>query len=77
MSMYLLVAITVACHLALSSKCERFRDDMVNEQELRPRNDVWSHTPRVCGSLSTPDVSVLSKSVMGLKQSFDRGWVGG
>ena len=54
MSMYLLVAITVACHLALSSKRERFRDDMVNEQELRPRKDVWSHTPRVCGSLSTP-----------------------
>ena len=54
MSMYLLVAMTVACHLALSSKRERFRDDMVNEQELRPRNDVWSHTPRVCGSLSTP-----------------------
>ena len=52
--MYLLVAITVACHLALSSRRERFRDDMVNEQELRPRNDVWSHTPRVCGSLSTP-----------------------
>ena len=32
MSMYLLVAITVACHLALPSKRERFRDDMVNEQ---------------------------------------------
>ena len=44
MSMYLLVAMTVACHLALSSKRERFRDDMVNEQELRPRNDVWSLT---------------------------------
>ena len=32
MSMYLLVAIAVACHLALPSKRERFRDDMVNEQ---------------------------------------------
>ena len=32
MSMYLLVAITVACHLALPSKRERFRYDMVNEQ---------------------------------------------
>ena len=31
-SIYLLVAITVACHLALPSKRERFRDDMVNEQ---------------------------------------------
>ena len=54
MSMYLLVAITVACHLALSSKHERSWDDMVNEQELRPHDDVWSHTPRVGGSLCTP-----------------------
>ena len=54
MSMYLSVAMTVACHLALSSKRERFWDDMVNEQELRPHTDVCSHTSIVGGSLSTP-----------------------
>ena len=52
------LAMTVACHLALSSM-----RDMVNEEELRPHNDVWSHTPRVGGSFSTPwsDFSCLKR----------------
>ena len=57
------LAMAVACHLALSSKLERVWVDMVNEQQLRRHNDVWSHTPRVGGSLSThwSDFSCLKR----------------